>query len=229
MTIHFNGLGESLSGGGGVITLPVAHRRSGVYRNFGKRVLESALVVVTAPITLALIALLALAISLDGRNPFFRQRRLGRNGVVFSMWKLRTMVWDAEGRLPEHLEQDPQARAEWDATQKLKRDPRVTPIGRLLRKTSMDELPQLWNVLTGEMSLVGPRPMMVSQRPIYPGTAYFSMRPGITGLWQVSDRNECEFADRAKFDSEYERLVSLAMDVSIVARTLRVVFRATGY
>ena len=209
--------------------MAVPRRREGVYRTFGKRLLESSLVVLTAPITLPLVALLAIIVALDGKSPFFKQRRLGRNGVVFSMWKLRTMVWDAEERLQEHLANDPHARAEWDATQKLKGDPRITRVGRLLRKTSMDELPQLWNVLFGEMSLVGPRPMLVSQRPLYPGTAYFAMRPGITGLWQVSGRNECEFADRAKFDSEYDQLVSLTVDVSILIRTLRVIVRATGY
>ncbi len=132
-------------------------------------------------------------------------------------------------RLQAYLAQNPKARAEWDATQKLKDDPRVTRLGRLLRKTSIDELPQLWNVVRGEMSLVGPRPMMISQRALYPGTAYYSLRPGITGFWQVSERNDCEFAQRARFDAEYDSRVSFAVDLSILIRTVQVVCRATGY
>ena len=95
------------------------------------------------------------------------------------------MVVDAERRLAEHLAGDPAARAEWDTTQKLKNDPRITPIGRLIRKSSLDELPQLWNVLRGDMSLVGPRPMMPDQTALYPGRAYYALRPGLTGFWQI--------------------------------------------
>ena len=204
-------------------------RRPGLYRNAGKRFVELAMVLVTAGVTVPVIAILAILIAFDGSNPFYRQKRLGRSGVVFSMWKLRTMVPDADARLADYLATNPQAKAEWESTQKLKKDPRITPIGRLLRKTSMDELPQLWNVLRGEMSLVGPRPMMVSQRGLYPGTSYFALRPGITGLWQISDRNNCAFSDRASFDSVYDRSVSLALDISILFRTILAVTRGTGY
>ncbi len=139
------------------------------------------------------------------------------------------MVPDAEMRLQACLAEDPKARAEWDATQKLKDDPRVTRMGRFLRKSSLDELPQLWNVLRGDMSLVGPRPMMLSQRAMYPGTAYYALRPGITGFWQVSERNDCEFAQRARFDADYQSRVSFLVDLTILMRTVRVVLRATGY
>ena len=122
-----------------------------------------------------------------------------------------------------------EARREWDQTQKLKYDPRVTALGRFLRKSSLDELPQLWNVFTGDMSLVGPRPMMPNQRDIYPGTAYYDLRPGLTGLWQISDRNNCTFAKRAEFDTEYERCVSLRTDVTILFKTVGAVARGTGY
>jgi len=131
--------------------------------------------------------------------------------------------------LEYHLRKDPEARREWDEAQKLKRDPRITRIGRFLRKSSLDELPQLWNVLKGDMSLVGPRPMMVDQEALYPGRAYFELRPGITGPWQVSDRNESSFADRARFDNQYLDSLSLSVDLTILFRTVAVVLRCTGY
>jgi len=142
---------------------------------------------------------------------------------------LRSMVVDAEDRLKVHLDCDPVARHQWDSTQKLKQDPRVTRIGRLLRKTSMDELPQLLNVLNGTMSLVGPRPMMVSQRHLYYGRAYYRLRPGITGLWQISARNESEFVARVRYDDEYHRNLSCWLDLKILIRTVVVVLRGTGY
>jgi lipopolysaccharide/colanic/teichoic acid biosynthesis glycosyltransferase len=139
------------------------------------------------------------------------------------------MVMDAEARMAAHLARDPAARAEWEETQKLKADPRVTPIGRLIRKTSLDELPQLWNVLMGDMSLVGPRPMMPEQARLYPGRAYYSLRPGITGFWQISSRNETSFAGRAAYDTRYARRISFATDLGVLLATVRVVLRGTGY
>ena len=113
--------------------------------------------------------------------------------------------------------------------QKLKNDPRITPLGRFLRRTSLDELPQLWNVLMGDMSIVGPRPMMCNQRALYPGTEYYVMRPGITGFWQTSARNESSFHERAGFDQAYYRAVSLRTDLAIIWRTFSVVLRGTGH
>ena len=201
----------------------------GLYRNGAKRVFETLLVLLTAPVTLPVILLMAFLVACDGSNPFFVQKRLGRNGRVFRIWKLRTMVVDAESHLKAHLDQDPEARHQWNSTQKLKRDPRVTRIGRLLRKTSMDELPQLLNVVNGTMSLVGPRPMMVNQRHLYYGRAYYRVRPGITGLWQTSARNESEFVARVRYDEEYHRDLSGWLDLRILVRTVMVVLRGTGY
>ena len=112
---------------------------------------------------------------------------------------------------------------------KIVADPRVTPVGRLIRRFSIDELPQLWNVLKGDMSLVGPRPMMAGQQVLYPGVAYYALRPGITGTWQISDRNETSFAARADFDAAYEETLSFMGDLHILAATFGVVLRATGY
>lgn len=204
-------------------------RRPGLYRRGFKRLFETLLVLVTAPVTLPLILLIAALVALDGGNPFFSQKRIGRNGRVFRLWKLRTMVVDAEDRLQSCLAADPEARAQWDRTQKLKSDPRVTRLGRLLRKVSLDELPQLLNVLNGTMSLVGPRPMMVGQRHLYFGKAYYRLRPGITGLWQISERNELEFIARVRYDEAYDRNLSGWLDLRILARTVGVVLRGTGY
>ena len=170
----------------------------------------------------------ALVVALDGKSPFYFQERVGKNGRIFRMWKLRSMVDNADAMLADYLAQNPAAKAEWDLHQKLKNDPRVTRVGKIIRKTSLDELPQLINVLKGDMSLVGPRPMMVNQQDMYPGTAYYALRPGITGLWQVSARNSSSFATRAQYDAEYLRKQSFVTDVKVLFRTVGVVVNGTG-
>lgn len=216
-------LAAAIATGPGGLDRPAAPYARGL-----KRALDVALVLAAAPVVVPVVLVLALLVACDGGAPFYAQDRVGRGGRRFRMWKLRTMVVGAEDRLAAHLAADPAARAEWDRTQKLRDDPRVTPTGRLLRRTSLDELPQLWNVLTGDMSLVGPRPMMPCQQAMYPGEAYYRLRPGLTGPWQVSDRNAAAFADRARFDRDYEAALSLATDLRLLAATLRVVLRGTG-
>lgn len=193
-----------------------------------KRALDIAVILAIAPVSIVIIGVLALLVRLDGGKAFFGQPRLGKDGKVFTLWKLRTMVPNAEERLEHYLQQNPEARLEWDRTQKLRNDPRVTGIGWYLRKHSLDELPQIWNVLVGEMSLVGPRPMCPEQRSAYPGTAYFYMRPGLTGLWQISDRNGCTFAERALHDTHYAHIMSFRTDMRILLRTFLVVLQGTG-
>ncbi len=210
-------------------TLSRNARSFSLYKSMFKRVLDITLVILAAPFALPLVLLMALLVARDGSSPFFLQRRVGRNGEIFNLVKIRTMVKDAEAKLESYLEANPEARAEWDSTQKLKDDVRITGVGKFLRKSSLDELPQLWNVLRGDMSLVGPRPMMEDQKPLYPGSAYYAMRPGITGLWQISDRNQSTFAARAEFDADYFNSLSLKTDMSILARTVSVVLRCTGY
>jgi exopolysaccharide production protein ExoY len=171
---------------------------------------------------------LALMVRLDGHRAFYGQVRLGKNGRPFRMWKLRSMVPDADARLARHIAADPAAKAEWDNNQKLLSDPRVTAIGKLLRKYSLDELPQLFNVLSGEMSLIGPRPMMCGQQSGYPGELYAGLRPGLTGLWQVSRRDDQTFAARARFDLEYAQNLSIANEGRIVLLTLVYLFKGRG-
>ena len=210
----------------GLVNIP---KRRGIYRNYGKRLLDVSAVVIASIVVVPLILLLAVAVALDGSSPFYWNDRVGRGGRTFRMLKLRTMVPNADTMLERYLDRNPEARLEWNSTQKLKTDPRITGIGRFLRKTSLDELPQLWNVLIGDMSLVGPRPMMPSQRTLYSGLAYYAVRPGITGPWQVSERNEVEFSKRADFDREYEATISLVNDLRLLVATTRVVVRGTGY
>lgn len=199
------------------------------YRASVKRALDVAIVLVAALPVLLILTVLALAVAMDGKSPIYFQKRVGLNGRVFRMVKLRSMVPNADKMLQTYLSRNPEARAEWDRDQKLKNDPRITKVGRIIRKTSLDELPQLWNVLIGDMSLVGPRPMMVEQQEIYPGTAYYALRPGITGFWQTSVRNESSFGDRAHFDTDYLRDVSLVTDLKVIFRTVGVVVNGTGH
>jgi lipopolysaccharide/colanic/teichoic acid biosynthesis glycosyltransferase len=193
-----------------------------------KRGFDILATLVAAPLVIAIIGILALLVRMDGGNAFYRQPRLGKDGKIFSIWKLRTMVPDAEQRLQEYLMQNAAARVEWERVQKLKNDPRITALGHYLRKYSADELPQLLNVFLGQMSLVGPRPMCPEQRPQYPGSAYFDMRPGITGLWQVSERNSCSFAERAMYDARYAGIMSFSTDMRILLLTPLAVLRGTG-
>ena len=199
-----------------------------LYRGVLKRLTDIVLVLLAFPFIVPTVLILAMLIALDGGSPFYLQKRLGRGGKIFTMVKLRTMQADAERQLREYLARDALARTEWEAYQKLKNDPRITRMGSFLRKSSMDELPQLWNVLIGDMSLVGPRPMLPEQSPLYPGNAYYLLRPGITGPWQVSDRNTSTFAQRADFDAAYERTLSFTTDVKVLFAPVGVVFRCTG-
>lgn len=204
-------------------------QRGSIYRNILKRAFDLLVVVLAMPIWLPVVVIGMVMIATDGHSPFYRQERVGRGGRTFRIWKLRTMVVDADAKLEAYLDANSEARAEWDATQKLKRDPRITVVGRIFRKTSLDELPQILNVLMGDMSLVGPRPMMVSQKDLYDGDSYYSLRPGLTGLWQVSDRNECTFGERVRYDNRYDVELSFGTDLMVLVRTVGVVLRGTGY
>ena len=169
-------------------------------------------------------------IKLDGGPAMFRQERLGRNGEVFKCLKFRSMIMNAEERLSQMIASDPKVAAEWNAYQKLQKDPRITRIGKIIRKANLDELPQLINILRGDMSLVGPRPMTIPQIEEYGPSiaAYKRMRPGITGIWQTNGRNSTTFAERARMDAWYVRNWSLWRDFIILVRTFREVLFARG-
>lgn len=206
----------------------VRTRKEPLYRRTLKRWMDVGFVLMALPFVAPVVLVLVAVLKVTGQSPFFTQERVGLGGRTFRLWKLRTMVPDAEARLQDFLQKDAGARLEWDAYQKLSRDPRITEFGQFLRKSSLDELPQLWNVLRGDMSLVGPRPMLVDQQELYPGSAYYALRPGLTGTWQISDRNQSTFAQRAEFDADYDRNLSFFKDLKILLATVNVVLRATG-
>jgi exopolysaccharide production protein ExoY len=180
---------------------------------------------------LPLYATVALSVKLTSRGPvLFAQKRIGQHGRSFRFYKFRSMLVDSEEALSSFLDSDDEARSEWMTYQKLQRDPRITKVGRIIRRTSLDELPQFWNVLKGDMSLVGPRPCMPDQKGLYGPhwRAYCAMKPGITGLWQVSGRNSLTYHDRVQLDSKYVQNWSLLQDVKILAKTVLVVLTGHG-
>ncbi|SDF18677.1 sugar transferase [Limimaricola pyoseonensis] len=208
------------------------HRRRGALRyvEIPKRGLDLLLCLVLLPTILPIIAFLYLLVRLDGGPGFFGHQRIGRDGRRFRCWKIRTMVPDAQERLAALLAADPEARAEWQRDRKLRRDPRVTRLGGFLRASSLDELPQIWNVLRGEMSLIGPRPITAAELMRYGAEkgVYLALRPGITGLWQVSGRNDLSYDQRVRLDAEYQARVSLGTDLRILYRTAGAVLMRTG-
>lgn len=200
--------------------IPVPLRRTG--SDLAKRSLDLFLVIVTAPIWLFLLAVLALVVKISSRGPaFFSQKRIGLHGRHYQCTKLRTMAIDAEDLLRELLA-DEDRRAEFDRAHKLRDDPRVTKIGRVLRKTGLDELPQLFAVLRGDMSLVGPRPIVDAETPYYGECLALmqSVRPGLTGLWQVSGHTDVEYCQRVAFDVEYALRRTVPLDVKILFMTI---------
>lgn len=160
----------------------------------------------------------------------FKHMRVGKNGKQFPCYKFRSMCVDAKQMLEKHLKENPEALIEWERDFKLKNDPRVTPIGEFLRRTSLDELPQIFNVLKGEMSLVGPRPIVKEEVPRYGKhiKKYYSVKPGITGLWQVSGRSDISYPERVALDVEYVVNRNLFKDIKILIKTFDVVFRKKG-
>ena len=210
------------------LPLTTAARPGGLYRRGFKRLLDITAIVAAVPVVLPIVAALAVLVAREGGRPFYSQVRVGKGGRPFRMWKLRSMVNDADARMEAYLAENAEARAEWDSNQKLRHDPRVTRFGQFLRRSSLDELPQLWNVLRGDMSLVGPRPMMLNQQALYPGEAYYRLRPGITGAWQTAGRHKTTFAARAEYDATYEAELSLMTDMRILTRTVGVVLKGSG-
>jgi Undecaprenyl-phosphate galactose phosphotransferase WbaP len=196
-----------------------------------KRISDIVLGILIGLGSLPLVLIIVSAIRLGSRGPaFYGQQRIGRSGKSFVAWKFRTMSANADANLAIYLLSNPAFQEEWRKDFKLRRDPRVTPFGRFLRKTSLDELPQIWNVIRGEMSVVGPRPIVVEEIAKY-GSAfdlYGRVRPGITGLWQVSGRNNTTYSDRVRLDEYYVKNWSLWLDVHVLCKTLPAVWSANG-
>jgi lipopolysaccharide/colanic/teichoic acid biosynthesis glycosyltransferase len=196
-----------------------------------KPLLDLAIVFLAMPVALPLGLLMAGLIRATSRGSvLYRHRRIGQFQQPVYVWKFRTMYEDSDSLLERHLSSSADAREEWTRTHKLREDPRVTPIGRLLRKTSLDEIPQLLNVLAGNMSIVGPRPIVDEERPKYGEHfhTYAYALPGITGLWQVSGRCDVNYPERVLMDVQYVEQWSLWMELKILLKTARVIFRSEG-
>ena len=205
--------------------------RGFTYGKFVKRSTDLLICLLLIPFILPIIAIVALMVRRDGGPAFFGHTRVGRNGEEFKCWKIRSMVPDAKQRLEKLLSDSPHARAQWKSERKLDDDPRITRFGNFLRKSSLDELPQLWNVVCGQMSLVGPRPVPRDELDQNYGQhrlTYLKMRPGITGLWQVSGRNDVTYAERVQMDVDYFKSLSLSLDLGIIMRTAMAVLNRTG-
>ena len=216
---------------GGVLGLEIQQNLIRRTPRVMKRMVDLMLVTTGGICILPLLTLIALAVKFTSAGPiFYSQKRVGKRGRFFQAWKFRSMIPNADQVLHEYLAQHPELLEEWNKDHKLKNDPRITGIGKLIRKTSLDELPQLWNVLVGEMSLVGPRPIVEKEIPKYGDgiDLYFKVHPGITGLWQVSGRNNTSYETRVDFDEYYVRNWSVWLDLYILGRTIKTVIRAEG-
>ncbi len=196
-----------------------------------KRLLDIAIsgaaLIAVAPVILLFAGLIRLQ---DGHRAIFSQPRYGYGGKVFKCYKLRSMVPDAQRRLEYLLATDPAARQEWEETQKLKNDPRITALGRFIRKTSIDELPQLFNILRGDMSIVGPRPIVETEIVRYGDSfkQYCAVRPGLTGLWQVTGRSDTSYDARVAMDVEYAENWTVMSDIGIMIKTIPAVLMSRG-
>ncbi len=220
-------------GGGRDRSLPFEQyqgTRTSAYARLWKRVFDVAFCVALLPVLLPICAALMLLVRLDGGPGVFGHTRVGRGGRSFKCYKFRTMIPDNAQILQDYLDANPDARKEWEEQRKLTNDPRITRIGNVLRKTSLDELPQIWNVLRGEMSLVGPRPVPADELERYGlfKSSYMSVSPGMTGIWQVHGRNTVSYTDRVRMDTTYSQSFGFLPDVWLILQTVLVLFKVTG-
>ena len=214
-----------------LLALEVRNELASPLNRFVKRGIDITATVIGGLLISPILLGLAAAVALDSRGPvFFGHTRVGRNGRPIKVWKFRTMAQDAPEALEHYLAADPALRAEWEATHKLKNDPRVTRVGRTLRRYSLDELPQLWNVLKGEMSLVGPRPIVDAEVAKYRDAfdLYTMVRPGMTGYWQISGRSDTDYDQRVELDGFYVRNWSVWLDIVVLIKTVSAVLKRDG-
>lgn len=211
---------------------PIHGRPASLFRyRVVKRATDILIVVLFMPLLLLALLLVSLVVKSTSPGPvFFSHRRICKSGAFFSMWKFRTMCVNSSEVLEQHLAAHPEARMEWNLCHKLRADPRVTSVGLFLRRFSLDELPQVWNVLSGRMSLVGPRPIVAAEVEKYGEffDYYCRVKPGVTGLWQVSGRSELSYDERVKLDCDYVNQWSLLRDLRILAKTANAVVNRDG-
>lgn len=211
--------------------LEVTHQLINPTQQAIKRILDLFLIFISIPFLIPVFGIISLVIKLDSPGPvFYTQKRVGHNGKEINIWKFRSMVLNADAILKKHLEEDAKLRAEWEQNFKLKQDPRITRVGKFLRKTSLDELPQLWNVMQKEMSLIGPRPIVNEEIPLYRADfeIYKRVLPGMTGMWQISGRNNVSYDERVALDVYYVQNWSIWLDIHILMHTFLVAVLGRG-
>lgn len=215
----------------GILGFEIERNLINLHDRILKRIIDLFLVLFSSLFLLIIFSIISILIKLDSKGPIiFGHKRIGQNGKKFTVWKFRTMVIDADEKLNDYLEKNPKLKEEWKKTRKLKNDPRITNFGKFLRKTSLDELPQVVNVLFGNMSFVGPRPIIEDEIKYYNKTfkLYKKVKPGITGLWQVSGRSSTSYSNRISLDEYYIRHWSVWMDLYIIIRTIYVILNHKG-
>jgi len=216
---------------GGILGFATSYRLNMFWNLWIKRFMDISIILIGSIIFFPLFLCIIILVKISSPGPvLYSHERIGQKGKRFMAYKFRSMVIDADEKLKQLLEQDSSLRKEWEENQKLKNDPRITAIGRFLRKTSLDEIPQFINVLKGEMSLVGPRPIVDSEKEKY-GAEFqrvFSVKPGLTGLWQVSGRSNTGYADRVSFDTYYLQSWSVWLDIWIILKTIGVIVKGNG-
>lgn len=228
---HISKLGVTTFDLNGTLGLEVHQNLLNLSAQIQKWIMDMVLSIIVLVVLFPLFVLVGLLIKLTSKGPiFYSHSRIGQGGKHFNIFKFRTMYQNADQMLEKYLEENPQYREEWETEQKIRKDPRITPIGRILRKLSIDELPQVWNVIRGEMSLVGPRPIVDDEIEKYADkfAVYKRVKTGITGLWQVSGRNNLPYEERIRLDEYYVRNWSIWLDVYIMARTIWVVLGRDG-
>jgi undecaprenyl-phosphate galactose phosphotransferase, wbaP len=216
---------------GDIFGFSASNRLTRPFNLFIKRCIDLGILFLSSPVILPLVVLIAILVKCTSKGKiFYGHKRIGKNGKKITAWKFRSMVMDADKRLKELLENNPDMKREWDEHQKLEHDPRITSIGKFLRKTSLDELPQLFNILLGEMSFVGPRPVTEPEREKYGDTFkyIFSVTPGLSGMWQISGRSSTGYDDRIFLDTFYIQNWSIWLDIWIILQTFIVVVTGKG-
>ena len=216
---------------GGILGFSAANRLTRPINLFLKRCIDLGLLLIFSPIVIPLMLLISILVKCTSKGPvFYGHKRIGKNGKTITTWKFRSMVVDADKRLKELLENNPEIKKEWEENQKLAHDPRITSIGKFLRKTSLDELPQFFNILIGQMSFVGPRPVVEAERKKY-GDKFnyvFSVTPGLSGMWQISGRSSTGYDERIMLDTFYIQNWSVWLDIWIILQTCIVVLTGKG-
>lgn len=228
---HIRSIYSSVRDFNGIIGFSTTRNLSRPTELFLKRLTDILLLAIAAAPTLLVTLVAAIAIKISSPGPvFYGHKRVGKNGKEITVWKFRSMVTNSQEILEKILAEDPVRRAEWDKDRKFKDDPRVTRIGKILRNTSLDELPQLWNIFTGDMSFVGPRPVTRSELDKYGKLSDFilSVKPGLSGMWQISGRSDTAYEERINLDTYYIQNWSIWLDLWIITKTIWVVLRRKG-